>query len=55
MILKPEANCKRGKPFPSKNNERDQLEVSSDGSVDLYFGPTAPEGKEANWVQTVPA
>ena len=41
-------------PFPSKNNKRDQLEVSSDGSVDLYFGPTAPEGKEANWVQTVP-
>ncbi|MDG2271037.1 MAG: DUF1214 domain-containing protein, partial [Halioglobus sp.] len=41
-------------PFPSKNNKRDQLEMSADGSVDLYFGPTAPEGKEANWVQTVP-
>jgi len=25
---------------------------NDDGSVDLYFGPTAPEGKEANWVQT---
>jgi hypothetical protein len=22
--------------------------------VDLYFGPTAPAGKEANWVQTIP-
>jgi hypothetical protein len=22
--------------------------------VDLYFGPRAPEGKESNWVQTVP-
>jgi hypothetical protein len=22
--------------------------------VDLWFGPTAPEGHEANWVQTVP-
>jgi len=22
--------------------------------VDLYFGPTAPVGKENNWVQTVP-
>jgi len=25
-----------------------------DGSVDLYFGPKAPKGKEANWIQTVP-
>ena len=21
---------------------------------DLYFGPTAPEGKESNWVETIP-
>ena len=44
-------------------NERSDAEVSSntkglqknaDGSVDLYFGPTAPSGKETNWVQTVP-
>jgi hypothetical protein len=40
-------------PFPSKNNERDTLIVNADGSVDLYFGPTAPAGKEANWIQTV--
>ena len=26
----------------------------NDGSVDLYFGPKTPEGKEANWIQTVP-
>jgi hypothetical protein len=25
---------------------------NSDGSVDLYFGPEAPEGKESNWIQT---
>ena len=24
------------------------------GSVDLYFGPEAPAGKEKNWTQTVP-
>ena len=24
------------------------------GSVDLYFGPEAPAGKETNWTQTVP-
>lgn len=40
-------------PFPSKNNKRDQLIVNDDGSVDLYFGPTAPGGKEANWTETV--
>lgn len=41
-------------PFPSKNNKRDKLIVNADGSVDLYFGPKAPAGKESNWTQTVP-
>jgi hypothetical protein len=41
-------------PFPSKNNKRDTLAVNADGSVDLYFGPTAPAGKDTNWIQTVP-
>jgi hypothetical protein len=41
-------------PFPSKNNKRDKLIENADGSVDLYFGPKAPAGKEANWTQTVP-
>ncbi len=41
-------------PFPSKNNKRDDLIVNDDGSVDLYFGPQAPAGKERNWVETVP-
>ena len=30
------------------------LITNADGTVDLYFGPKAPKGKEANWVQTVP-
>ncbi len=42
-------------PFPSKNNKRDDLLVNADGSVDLYFGPKAPNGREHNWVQTVPS
>ena len=42
-------------PFPSKNNTGDTLVENADGSVDLYFGPKAPEGKEANWVATVPS
>lgn len=41
-------------PFPSKNNKRNHLVPNADGSVDLYFGPKAPEGKAANWSQTVP-
>ena len=30
------------------------LQVNADGSVDLYFSPTAPVGKEKNWVKTSP-
>jgi hypothetical protein len=41
-------------PFPSRNNKRDKLVVNADGSVDLYIGPEAPAGKEANWIQSVP-
>ena len=40
-------------PYPSKNNTRDALAFNADGSVDLYFGPTAPAGKEKNSIQTV--
>ena len=28
------------------------LQKNADGSVDVYFGPKAPEGKESNWVPT---
>ncbi len=28
--------------------------INPDGSVDVYFGPKAPEGREANWVPTDP-
>jgi hypothetical protein len=27
---------------------------NQDGSVDVYFGPKAPKGKEANWIPTTP-
>ena len=43
-----------GQPFPSKNTTRDKLITNEDGSFDLYFGPKAPKGKGANWIQTVP-
>ncbi|WP_425046515.1 DUF1214 domain-containing protein [Primorskyibacter sp. S87] len=35
-------------------SERDtgSMQVNEDGSYDIYFGPTAPGGKESNWVPT---
>ena len=30
------------------------LEKNQDGSVDVYFGPKVPKGKETNWLPTVP-
>lgn len=29
-----------------------ELKTNADGSVDIYFGPKAPQGKESNWVST---
>lgn len=40
-------------PFPSKNSKRNDLIVNEDGSVDIYFGPSAPEGFEKNWIETI--
>jgi hypothetical protein len=40
--------------FPSIGSQKKDLVVNADGSVDVWFGPTAPEGHESNWVQTVP-
>ncbi|RPH86488.1 MAG: DUF1254 domain-containing protein, partial [Desulfobacteraceae bacterium] len=40
--------------FPSVSSQTKGLLVNADGSVDVYFGPMAPPGKEKNWVQTVP-
>jgi hypothetical protein len=31
-----------------------QLQANDDGSYDLCFGPTAPDGKESNWVEIIP-
>jgi hypothetical protein len=42
-----------GQPFPSLGS-RDKPAQNTDGSTDVYLGPKAPEGKEANWLATVP-
>ena len=31
-----------------------QVERNADGSVDIYFGPKPPKGKESNWLPTDP-
>ena len=28
------------------------LQINEDGSIDLYMGPTPPEGMESNWIKT---
>jgi len=33
---------------------RTDLVAGADGSIDLYFGPDAPKGKESNWIPTEP-
>lgn len=39
----------------SRSSQIPELAKNDDGSIDIYFGPKAPEGKEANWVPTDPA
>jgi len=40
--------------FPAVGSLTKGLLVNTDGSVDVYFGPKAPAGRENNWVQTAP-
>jgi hypothetical protein len=39
---------------PDISSRKADIAKNRDGSVDLYFGPKAPQSKEANWVQTNP-
>ncbi|MEI6509528.1 MAG: DUF1254 domain-containing protein [bacterium] len=40
--------------FPSLSSQKEDLAVNPDASVDVYFGPQPPAGKENNWIQTIP-
>ena len=40
--------------FPTIGSQTDGFKQNADGSYDVYFGPKAPEGQEANWLETVP-
>lgn len=41
-----------GDRFPSLSQYTGPV-ANADGSVDIYFGPLAPAGKERNWIRTV--
>ena len=43
-----------GQPFPTIGSQTQGMTANADGSYDIYFAPEAPEGKEGNWLQTVP-
>jgi hypothetical protein len=50
-----ETRCFVDTGVPPDRSSRDAIAKNADGSVDLYFGPTAPEGKPAsNWIKTLP-
>src|SRR4029079_11095837 len=38
----------------SRSSQSPGLQVNHDGSVDIYFGPTAQAIRESNWVPTAP-
>jgi hypothetical protein len=40
--------------FPSIGSQKKGIVINHDTSVDVWFGPSAPKGHEANWVQTIP-
>ena len=41
-------------PRGNRGSRDSHVVNSKDGSVDLWLGPTAPEGRESNWIQTIP-
>ena len=41
-------------PFPALDPISDNVDENADGSIDIYFGPQAPEGMENNWLESIP-
>ena len=42
----------RDQPHSSRSSQTCGLQANPDGSVDIYFGPGAPAGREPNWIPT---
>ncbi len=45
---------KTSQAYPSVGSQSKGFQKNADGSYDVYFAPDAPEGKEGNWMQTLP-
>ncbi|MFJ9714447.1 DUF1254 domain-containing protein [Streptomyces sp. NPDC101213] len=41
-------------PYPSVNSLSEAVRTEDDGDTVVHFGPAAPEGREGNWIRTVP-
>jgi hypothetical protein len=54
--------ARKSKPIREKAALRSLFEIKPEisrlgeksGTIDLYFGPTAPAGKEGQWIKTIP-
>lgn len=43
---------RNAKSVGRSSRQLEEMTVNDDGSVDVYFAPTASDGKEANWIPT---
>jgi hypothetical protein len=43
-----------GQPRPDVSSQTGKVAANDDGTTDIYIGPTAPDGREGNWLQTAP-
>jgi hypothetical protein len=41
-------------PLPTLGSQTEGMKKNGDGSYDVYFGPKPPQGKEGNWLETIP-
>ncbi len=44
----------RDTAWSSRSSQTPGLQTKADGSVDVFFGPAAPDGQESNWIPTDP-
>jgi hypothetical protein len=44
---------KNNQSWPSVHRKKKNLVIEEDGSVEVFFGPKSPVGKENNWIQTI--
>jgi len=41
-------------PYPTLGSQSKGFKQNADGSYDICFGPKPPQGKESNWLETIP-